>query len=147
MKYKVIEDNGGGLHLYVFSGRRCIWAHTGYEYSPGNLTADLDSLENGADPRRDWDGGMDDPQAAYDNTTGYEHGWEVVAEGGNDRRKLHKARMGAAAQLEFGVSDEERDAAQGAALLGRRGGSVTSDAKAAASRANGRKGGRPKKSA
>ena len=50
MKYKVIEDNGGGLHLYVFSGRRCIWAHTGYEYSPGNLTADLDSLENGADP-------------------------------------------------------------------------------------------------
>ncbi len=33
MKYKVIEDNGGGLHLYVFSGRRCVWAHTGYEYN------------------------------------------------------------------------------------------------------------------
>jgi len=33
-----------------------------------------------------------------------------------------------------------------AAELGKRGGSVTSDAKSAAARANGRKGGRPKKS-
>lgn len=105
----------------------------------------MGGLEAGDDPRRDWDGGADDPQETYENTTSYEYGWQIVAEGGKNRRKLYKGRMGRAAQLEFGVSDEERDAAQGAALLGKIGGSVTSEAKAAAARKNGRKGGRPKK--
>ncbi|MGB4952277.1 MAG: hypothetical protein WBO55_16770 [Rhizobiaceae bacterium] len=109
MKYKVIENNGGGMSLYVFSGRKCVWSHTGYEYSPGNLIADLDSLEAGADPRRDWDGGVDDPQGDYDQIMSYDHGWELVAEGGKGRRELHKARMGRAAQIEFGISDDERD--------------------------------------
>lgn len=145
MKYQVIEDNGGGLHLYVFSGQKCVWAHTGYEYSPGNLGKDLSVLEDGFDPRKDWEGGADDPQGTYENTTSYKYGWEVVAEGGKGRRKLHKAKMGRAAQIEFGVSDEERDAAQGASVLGSRGGKSTSEAKLAAARENGRKGGRPKK--
>lgn len=145
MKYQVIEDNGGGLHLYVFSGSKCIWAHTGYEYSRSNLVADMDALESGDDPRRDWEGGADDPQEIYDNTTSYDYGWQVVAEGGKSHRKLHKARMGRAAQIEFDVSDDERDAAKAAAALGSLGGKSTSDAKAAAARANGRKGGRPKK--
>lgn len=145
MKYKVIEDNGGGLHLYVFSGSKCVWAYTGYEYNPGNLVQDLSALEDGADPRDDWEGGVDDPQATYENTTSYEYGWEVVAECGKGRRKLHKAKMGRAAQVEFGVSDEEIEAAQGAALLGSLGGKSASAAKSAAARTNGRKGGRPKK--
>lgn len=144
MKYKVIEDNGGGLHLYVFSRGRCIWAHDAYEHSPGNLIADLDALETGDDPRRDWEGGVDDPQAIYDNTTSYGVGWQIVAEGSLRGRKLHKGRMGAAAQIEFDVSDDERDAAMYAAMLGSKGGSATSEAKAVAARANGRKGGRPR---
>jgi hypothetical protein len=146
MKYKVIEDNGGGLHLYVFErGGRCIWAHNAYEYSPGNLSDDLDALEAGDDPRRDWEGGADDPQALYESISGYEFGWEIVAEGSKRGRKLYKGRMGVAAQIEFGVSDDERDTAMYAAMLGSKGGAATSPAKAAAARANGRKGGRPRK--
>lgn len=41
--------------------------------------------------------------------------------------------------------DEALTVSNAAAALGSKGGSVTSDAKAAAARANGRKGGRPKK--
>lgn len=147
MKYKVIEDNGGGLHLYVFSRGRCVWSHSGYEYTPGNLSVDLDALDAGDDPRRDWEGDEDDPQAMYNNITNYEFGWQIVAEGSKRGRKLHKGRMGAAAQIEFDVSDDERDAAMYAAMLGSKGGRATSPAKSAAARANGSKGGRPRKAA
>lgn len=44
---------------------------------------------------------------------------------------------------ELGCYDDEGKLA--AALLGKRGGSVTTEAKAAASRANGKRGGRPRK--
>lgn len=57
-EYKVIEDNGGGLALVVFAedGETVEYIHTGYEYNPGQLTADLEALKNGADPAKEWEG-------------------------------------------------------------------------------------------
>jgi hypothetical protein len=140
MRYQVIEDNGGGLGLYVFRGKTVIYGHMGYEYIPGDLITGLDALDNG-DNTRTWEGNSDNPQADYDSITSYEYGWKIVAEGNNGKRTLYKSCMGAAAMLEFKVTDEERDASSAASALG----SIRSARKAASSAANGRKGGRPRK--
>ena len=109
--YKVLEDNGGGLHLFVFRGLRVIAGYSNFEYAPGTLTPCLDALDDG-DDMHTWDGAIDKPRSAWDKISGSEYGWEIVAEGGrNKTRHLYKARMGRSAQREFGVSDDERYAA------------------------------------
>jgi hypothetical protein len=87
-----------------------------------------------ADPLHEiggWDGHMDDPQDEYDHLTSYEYGWQVVCDDGT----LYPDRMGAAAYHYFGASYIAASAL----------GSIKTEKKAAASRENGKKGGRPKK--
>ena len=56
--WQITENNGGGLTLYIWKGKRLVYAHTGYEYSsPKQLLEDIKSLQKGGDPTRDkWEG-------------------------------------------------------------------------------------------
>lgn len=103
-KYKVIEDNGGGLTLAVYDecGENIVYVHTDYEYVPGQLTNDLAELKNGAEPEKEWAGNVEDPQETYNNITSYECGWNVVA----DNEGIYYEDMGATARLEFGLSEK-----------------------------------------
>lgn len=140
-KYKVVEDNGGGLSLFVFWGRKPIYCHSGYEFNRNQLSDDLDTLDAGTDIT-EWEGGEEDPADEWENLLTYRYGWNIVASGGAGKRKLHKAHMGTATMLEFGVTLEEVEMAQHMTFLGLK----QSIRKAAAVRENGKKGGRPRKS-
>ena len=106
LDYKVVEDNGGGLALYVFDkDGQVIFGSSGYEYSPGHLTEDLDALDQGDDTST-WESNMDDPQEAWEDYDRWEYGWKIVAEGERGERTLYPDRMGRAAQIEFKIEDE-----------------------------------------
>lgn len=94
--YKVIEDNGGGLHLVVFEGQKVVYLHSGYEYNVGQLKEDIKELVSGASVD-EWEGNEDDPQASYDNIISFEYGWEIVA----DQDGVYPDKMGGAATLEL----------------------------------------------
>lgn len=96
--YKVIEDNGGGLHLVLFEDDKVVYLHSGYEYDPGQLTEDIQALKDGQHPINNyWDGNDDDPQASYDYIIKFEYGWAIVA----DQDGVYPDKMGGAARLEF----------------------------------------------
>ena len=113
-KFMVIEDNGGGLTLVVFSenGADIEYIHGGYEYYPGLLAEDLERLKDGDNPAEDWDGNyLDDEEmtAHMENPKDLESwfpwermsnhpGWNIVV----DNDDIYPAVMGEAAQIEFG---------------------------------------------
>ena len=106
LTYQVLEDNGGGLHLAVFSSDdECIWWGSGYEHSPDRLPEDIAALQDGADPVQDgWEPDLPDgctPQQLYDELTSYEYGWEIIA----DELDTYPWRMGAAGKRTFRLDD------------------------------------------
>lgn len=105
--YSVIEDNGGGLHLFLFrpGTEEIVMGFTGFEYAPGGLVVSLDSLDTG-DSARSWDGKMDDAQAQWDYIHDNDSGYQVICYGENGERILKPDRMGRAGQIEFGVKVE-----------------------------------------
>lgn len=122
MKYyeaQVIEDNGGGLYLFIFGrGGICsgnvIYATSGYENRPGSslyesaLLEDIEVLLAGCDdPRIEWDGCDPDPKKLYASFREGEPGWEIVAEIRAHNFVTYPKRMGVAAQLALKVSDNE----------------------------------------
>ena len=103
LSYQVIEDNGGSLHFAVFNGDECIWYSRGYEFIPANLRENIAALKDGADPLQDgWESYLPDGYTAqrfYDELTGYEHGWKIIA----DDAGVYPERMGAAGRMVFGL--------------------------------------------
>lgn len=85
-KFDVIEDNGGGLAILVYTNDRALveYIHTGYEFNPSQLIEDLTSILEGADPLTEWDCNevVDDEQRCFDYwyDSDYENiGWWVIA--------------------------------------------------------------------
>lgn len=111
-KYEVLEDNGGGLHLAVFSEdeKEVVYFHSGYEYYPGELLESIEAICEGAQPELEWDGNCggyeneygENPQELYDDITSDEYGCEVIA----DNEGIYPEKMGAAACLEFNIIRE-----------------------------------------
>ena len=97
ISYEVIEDNGGGLSLFVSRGDQVVYSHTGYEYNPGQLTEDLAALAAGSDVE-EWDGCGEDPQAERADFDRLEYGSSIVADGTG----TYPDKMGSSANLEFG---------------------------------------------
>jgi hypothetical protein len=102
--YTVIEDNGGGLHLFLFRpgcDNPCD-GFTGFEYNPGSLVESLDALDNGDDATT-WEGHMDDPQAQWDYIHSFEFGYQVICSAEDGKRTTKPDKMGRAGQIEFEV--------------------------------------------
>lgn len=84
MKYRVYENNGGGLVLFVYGiDGEVIFAHSGYEYCPGQLRTDLMALDEGADPGT-WEGNQPELTESEYTDESYRNGeWRIVAENGS----------------------------------------------------------------
>ena len=104
LSYQVLEDNGGGLHLAIFDGDKCIWYASGYEHRPDSLLEDIEALQDSHPLQDGWESDLPDgytPQQLYDELTSYEYGWEIIA----DESATYPDRMGAAGQRAFGLDD------------------------------------------
>lgn len=103
--FVVIEDNAGGLHLFVLEQDMVTYSATSNENNPGQLRDMLYALLNGSCPLAEgWDTQDDDGQAVYDDMTSYDYGWELVVIGEydtdtqNGNIEYRRDRMGYAAQ-------------------------------------------------
>lgn len=99
---KVIEDNGGGLSLYIMDSdtNRCIFAHSGYEYRPGCLIQDLETLKVD-DSIGGWEGNDREMAAEWATLDIDGVGRELVAELADGKIYTYPEAMGHAARLEF----------------------------------------------
>lgn len=104
--YTVIEDNGGGLHLFLFEpgAEEILEGYDGFEYTPGSLVTSLDDLDAGH-TTRGWEGRKANPQEDWEYIQSHDTGYQVVCYGEHGERTLYPERMGAAAKLEFNVTE------------------------------------------
>lgn len=95
--YQVIEDNAGGLYLFIFNDDgECIYAHSGYQHCEGQIREDLIELESGGNAS-DWDGCEDNPQKYYNSIDTDGIGFNVIV----DNNQSYFDAMGLSGQSEF----------------------------------------------
>lgn len=104
-EFQYIEDNGGGLHLFVFRHGKVVAGITNLEYArPGEWADVKDELSKDAfQAIRTWEGHMQDvlgtpAEEVYEGMG--DTGWAIVA----DEKGVYPDRMGRAAQIYFGVA-------------------------------------------
>jgi len=102
--YQYLEDNGGGLYLFVVEDGQVLAGIGDLEYAErGEWWSIREGL--GTDPMAEidgWDGHLDDPQDVYDTLKQQPLGYRVVCEDG----EVYPDDMGKAASLYF---EEPRD--------------------------------------
>lgn len=105
--YTYIEDNGGGLHLFVLAGNKVMAGITNLEYAqPGEWNEVKDDLNADALAAvRTWEGHMRDndidPQSFWNELCESQFGYDTVCRNGT----LYPDKMGAAASRYFGIED------------------------------------------
>jgi hypothetical protein len=103
MAYQYIEDNGGGIFLFVFNEAGALVAGIGnLEYAGAGEGAEVqDALRADAlEAVHTWEGRLEDPRPVYDAFCA-DSTSEVVA----DERGVYPDRMGRAALRYFGIAE------------------------------------------
>lgn len=98
--YEVIEDDNGGLYLFVFNDDGSVkYFADGYENNHEKLMDDIESLRDGDDTSVWYNKGMtqEQMQEVYDGFLKRDNGWDVVA----DQDGIYPEMMGAAARKAF----------------------------------------------
>lgn len=98
--FKAIEDNAGGLHLFIFDDGKCIYAGGGYSEILGSLFEEVNNLRK----REVFDYSDYDPEEQGRFWSEMEadmaknpHGYKLVA----DEKQDYPDRMGVAATLDW----------------------------------------------
>ena len=108
IKFNVIEDNGGGITLFVFDiNGNVIYGHTGYEFQHGQIKEDikeLESMEYGDDfYLGHWgDDCEEKPQSLYDMMMSEPTGYKIIA----DENGIYPELMGISGEDEFSTEEE-----------------------------------------
>jgi hypothetical protein len=106
--FTYIEDNGGGLHLFVKKNGKVVDGITNLEYAGAGEWNDVkDEMNKDAVAAvRTWEGHMKDhdidPKAFYAELVASEYGSKIVA----DSDGIYPNMMGRAAERYFGVESE-----------------------------------------
>ena len=101
LKAITVEDNGGGLALYIVKDDKVVWSHSCYEYNKGQLTTDMQAFCENPDPS-DWEGDEGKVgQEAYHHAMKDDMNFSIVAEVLDGKIVTYPDIMGTAASLEF----------------------------------------------
>lgn len=107
IKAEIYEDDGGGLTLHVYNGRKMIFSHCGYEHCFNQLRSDINALLAGDDVTN-WDGNHLIKKYGFEcdgscGNTKFEsaQGINLVAILCDGELTTHHDRMGTSAHREF----------------------------------------------